>query len=124
MQNPAPFATKITCGGCGKKYIRKKVHGRYCWRCSTFHSVGKEFCPTAKQIPEDVLIVFIEEFGDKNIDEIIVPAPNRLAFMLKDGTVIEREWQDRSRSLSWTNEMREAARQKSLARRKFDGKSD
>ena len=54
----------------------------------------------------------------ERVDSILVCNENRLVFRLKDGTELSRQWKDRSRSQSWTPEMKEAARQKSLERRK------
>lgn len=119
------FTSKIVCDECGKHYKRGIANGKHFWHCSTFLSLGKEFCGTSKQIPESVLTALAEEFGGmSNIAEIHVPASNKLTFVLLDGTTAEREWQDRSRRESWTAEMREAARQKQIERRKTDGKSD
>jgi DNA invertase Pin-like site-specific DNA recombinase len=116
-----PFSSKITCGGCGKKYKRKTACGRHYWHCSTFLSVGKDFCPISKQIPEEMLTALADEFGGMDaVTEIVVPSPNKLIFIMKDGSAAEREWQDRSRRQSWTPEMREAARQKALARREAE----
>ena len=50
------------------------------------------------------------------IIEIRVPDDNRLAFVFSDGRIVHREWQDRSRRESWTDEMREAAREHALRR--------
>ena len=47
---------------------------------------------------------------------IIAEPGNRLRFMMTDGTEKEIVWQDRSRSESWTEEMREAVRQKQFER--------
>ena len=44
-----------------------------------------------------------------SIKEIHVPAFNRLVFVFKDGREVERVWQDKSRSDSWTQEMKEQA---------------
>lgn len=41
---------------------------------------------------------------------------NALIFCFNDGSEITRIWKDRSRSQSWTDEMKEAARQKTLER--------
>lgn len=118
-----PFTSRIVCGDCGKKYKRKIANGKHFWQCSTFQSLGKEFCPTSKQIPEEVLIALSEELGGMDfITEIFVPAPNKLIFTLTDGTTTEREWKDRSRRESWTPERREAARRKTIARRNAHGK--
>lgn len=118
---PTPFTSKITCGDCGKHYKRKIANGKHFWHCATYLSVGKEFCGTSKQIPEDVLTRLADELGSMdNITEIIIPAPNCLTFIMKDGRSAEREWIDRSRRESWTPEKREAARQKQIARRNAD----
>ena len=45
----------------------------------------------------------------EKISEIRVPGPNRLIYVFKDGTRVEREWLDKSRSASWTPEMRRKA---------------
>jgi DNA invertase Pin-like site-specific DNA recombinase len=113
-----PFTSKITCGECNKRYKRKIANGRHFWQCSTFLSIGKEFCGTSKQIPEEVLTAFADELGGmEGIAEIRVPAPNRLTFVLTDDSEIPREWKDRSRAESWTEEKREAARRRAVARR-------
>ena len=41
---------------------------------------------------------------------------NTLVFCWVDGTQAVKRWKDRSRAESWTDEMKEAARQKTLAR--------
>ena len=43
------------------------------------------------------------------IQEIRVPAFNHLVYVFKDGTTVEREWKDKSRRDSWTDEMRAQA---------------
>ena len=48
------------------------------------------------------------------ISQIVVPKGNVLIFHLADGSTVERTWQDRSRRESWTPEMREKARQRSI----------
>ena len=40
-----------------------------------------------------------------------------LIFRFYDGSEVTRKWKDRSRSQSWTDEMKAAARQKALERR-------
>lgn len=61
---------------------------------------------------------FDEKIFYENIDRIEVPGANRLIFYFKDGRSVEREWKDRSRSESWTPEMREAARQRAIKQRR------
>ena len=109
--NRYPYTEKILCGQCGKRYRRKVVQGRLYWQCSTFLQEGRDACP-AQQIPERILDGFAAELGGMgNIAEIIVPASNRLVFQLAGGTEVEREWTI-SRRDSWTDEMKESARQK------------
>jgi len=120
--NRYPFSGKLICANCGKKYRRKITHGSIFWICSTFNSHGKTFCPS-KQIPEDTLIATTEEvIGsldalDNKITAIRVENDNTLVFCLSDGTQTVKRWQDRSRAGSWTDEMKQAARQKELDRR-------
>lgn len=52
-----------------------------------------------------------EQFAER-IEQIQIPAPNELQFCFSDGTEQIVSWKDRSRSESWTTEMREKARQK------------
>lgn len=59
---------------------------------------------------------FTEVVFKSTVDMIIAEPGNRLRFMMTDGTEKEIVWQDRSRSESWTEEMREAVRQKQFER--------
>lgn len=125
-----PFTSKIRCEHCGCNF-RRKIAGsepkykKPVWICPTFNDHGKESCPS-KQIPEDILqeittdilglSAFDESVFEKKISHIQVPAVDRLVFHFRDGSVVERHWQNRSRRESWSPEMREAARQKLLER--------
>lgn len=83
----------------------------------TYNTKGKAYCPTAKQIPENTLfetcckILSINEFNEhifkSKITSIIVPEPNILTFIFYDGHKVDTVWYDRSRSESWTDEMRQ-----------------
>ena len=44
---------------------------------------------------------------------------NRLVFSFPDGNEVVKLWQDRSRRQSWTSEMKDAARQKTMERRAY-----
>ena len=122
-----PFTGKILCGCCGKNYRRKTTATGIVWICSTYNTKGKKYCPTAKQIPEDKLYAaccevldisdFDEDIFQSEIQQIIVPAPNQLEFIFHNGTTKTVEWQDRSRSESWTEEKRRQAGQISKERR-------
>ena len=50
----------------------------------------------------------------KSVDSIIAKPCNVMSVIFRDGTEKEIVWQDRSRAESWTDEMREAARQKRM----------
>jgi len=81
-------------------------------------------------IPENTLISIccdvlkllnfdVEKFFAQ-IEKIIVPAPNELIFFFSDGHEEYKTWKDRSRSESWTEEMRKAVGERS---RKWHEKS-
>ena len=120
------FTGKLVCAGCGKHYRRKVTKARPVWICPTFNTLGKASCPS-KQIPEETLChmaadalgmdVFSEEAVLSKITVVRVEKDNILVFRFKDGTESVKRWPDRSRSESWTEEMKEAARQKNRERR-------
>ena len=109
----------IQCGCCGKNYRRKTITTGIVWICKTYNTKGKKYCPTAKQIPEDKLYaacceaLCIERFDvnvfRREIRQIIVPKPNELTFVFYDGHEQTVRWKDRSRSESWTPEMKARA---------------
>lgn len=116
-----PFTGLLKCAVCGKGYRRKITATGPVWICSTFNAQGKKAC-ASKQIPEPVLMdsvaavlgttdLTIEETR-RQIEEITVYNGNKLVYHLKDGRTITRKWSDRSRRLSWTQERREAASQR------------
>lgn len=118
-----PFTGKIQCQCCGKNYRRKTTATGVVWICATYNTKGKKHCPTAKQIPENTLIsvccevLGISEFDadifQENIEKILVSKPNELVFVFTDGHEISANWKDRSRSESWTYEMRKATGERS-----------
>lgn len=120
------FTGKIVCENCGKNYRRKVTATRVVWICSTFDKLGKKEC-ASKQIPDETLctvtaeVLEISEFDaevfEETINKITVPEANHLIFHFKDGHTVEKVWKDRSRSESWTPEMREQVRQNNLKRR-------
>lgn len=121
-----PFTSLIVCSICGAHYRRKVTHGGPVWICSTFNVHGKAACPS-KQIPEGTLEraaaealgldAFDEDVLRNKVAVIRAEKDNALVFRFKDGSEQTAHWADRSRRESWTPEMREAARQKALARR-------
>ena len=121
-----PLSGKIVCGNCGKHFQRKTTKSRISWLCSTHLLHGKAACP-AKQIPEETILraaadalgqdCFEEYKFSRKIERIEVTGPNRFRFIFKNGNSIECEWEDRSRSESWTDEMKQAARERDQKRR-------
>jgi len=106
------FRGKLICPHCGKSYKRKKAHDKIAWNCSTFLRKGRQYC-YGKQIPEEILWdVCLEVVDDgklEKIDHIVVPEPNKLKFVFQSGEEKECMWSDKSRSESWSKEMRAKA---------------
>ena len=120
-RNRYPFSGLLVCGNCGKSYRRKVTVKQPVWICATFATQGKAFC-ASKQIPESTLAEVTSTVADvKDIEKIVVYNGNRLEYHLVGGQTVTKVWQDRSRSESWTEEMREAVRQRNLERRAQNG---
>ena len=109
-KNTYPFTGKIVCEKCGKNYRRKTTAAGVRWNCSTYITYGKEFCD-AKQIPEDILQSIV---GERPLRQIRVLNDNTLKVIRSDGTESIHHWENRSRSESWTDEMRKKAKERSL----------
>ena len=123
---PGVFSGKIRCAGCGKNYRRKTTRYNIMWCCATFNTKGKKYCDS-KMIPESTLMsvsacaLGLTEFDEgvfaARVDHIDVHDNNLLHFFFKDGTERDFHWQDRSRSESWTEEMRAEASRKTRERK-------
>ncbi len=121
-----PFRGKLVCGNCGANYRRVTNHGRKAWNCGTFQTKGKAACP-ARQIPESELyrtateVLELPEFDpvifERNIRQILAERDNTIIYCFHDGRRIVKQWMVRSRSESWTEERRAAARQQQIQRR-------
>ncbi len=121
-----PFTGKMVCAVCGKNYRRKVITSGVVWICETFDRIGKAAC-ASKQVPEETLkgaaakAMGMEEFVEavfrERVESVLVCNGNKLVFRFRDGTETTQHWKDRSRSQSWTEEMKEAARQRALERR-------
>lgn len=121
------FTGLIRCPKCGKSYKRITSNGSHGWNCTTYWESGKSHC-FGKKIPEDTLrqvtadalglSVFEPGAVTALIHHIDVPEPNRLIYVLKDGTMVEREWHDRTRHDSWTDEMKQVARERTIQQRR------
>jgi DNA invertase Pin-like site-specific DNA recombinase len=125
------FTGLLRCMSCGRLYKRKVVRAgmkyeKAVWICPTLNGLGKGFC-ASKQIPEDILPEITKKvLGEPEIDratltalltEIRVTGHKLLTFVFRDGRTSEIEWQNPSRRESWTEEMRQTARERELKRR-------
>ena len=121
------FTGKIYCQYCGKNYKRNSGNGFVGWNCSTFLTKGKDYC-RGKKIPEVTLqavcaeALGMEPFNSttfrERVERIEVPEDNHLLFRLKDGSTIESTWADRSRRDSWTEQMKQEARNRYHSQRR------
>lgn len=124
------FSGLLTCANCGKHFRRRianasSKYAKPAWLCSTFATKGKRYCNN-KQIPEAILINKTKEvLGFCSLDgidlrsyisEIICYQNQELTFILTNGDKITVPWSNSSRRNSWTEEMKQAARQKTLER--------
>ena len=124
------FSGLLTCANCGKHFRRRianasSKYAKPAWLCSTFATRGKRFCDN-KQIPEAILISKTKEvLGLCSLDgvnlrdyisEIICHKEQNITFVLTNGDEITVAWSNSSRRNSWTEEMKQAARQKTLER--------
>ena len=123
------FRGMIVCGYCGHNFLRKHYSGRYGkteWICNQLNRRGKSACPS-KKIPESIIVQKTKELFEvddlsrdlleEKLLRIVVPEHNHLVYMLKDGRSVDVLWQHPSRSLSWTPEMRQVARERTLRQR-------
>ena len=124
------FTGLIRCGQCGKNYRHRiaRANSKYqksVWMCANFYVNGKNAC-SSQQIPENILIAKTKEILGlaaldaetlrRHISAIHIPANNQLVYVFTDGRTEEVHWQNPSRSYSWTPEMKQAARERELAR--------
>ena len=116
-----PFSGIMTCAICGKHYRRKTTPTGPVWICSTYNTSGKKAC-ASKAIPEPTLIALAEKNAHRGqMTAVIVAQENHLTFRFADGSECEEVWQDRSRSESWTKDMRAAVGKKTKERRQKNG---
>ena len=117
------YTRLVKCGVCGANFRRGTRSNHKIWVCTTYDTLGKSECES-KAIPEETLneitsqVLGVDELTDDlvqdRIDYIEAFNENRLVYHFKNGKNEEIYWQDRSRSKSWTPEMKEQARQNAL----------
>ncbi len=116
-----PFSGIMTCAICGKHYRRKTTPTGPVWICSTYNTSGKKAC-ASKAIPEPTLIALAEKNAHRGqIIAVTVAPENHLTLRFADGSECEEVWQDRSRSESWTADMRAAVGKKTKERIQKNG---
>ncbi len=129
QKNKTQFTSLLTCAKCGKHFGRKIYkEDAHFWRCQTYNNYGKSACSN-KQINEGILILKTEEvLGVKNLNSIdlreyikeIKCYENRiLEFVMKDGSKKCIAWSLKSRSESWTEDMKEQARAVTMQRNRI-----
>lgn len=119
------FTGMIRCPNCGCNFRRTLKNGSPGWICPTYYNEGKAVCQS-KKIPEDALKKAISEVlhidfwipdaFTEQVEFMVASGPNMLDMHMRDGTVSALTWKDRSRSESWTPEMREKAREHVMRR--------
>ena len=112
--NSYPFTGLIECGTCGKHYRRKTTASGVIWVCTTYNTHGKKAC-ASKAIPESTLYELTADIPLGDLTAIRAENSNKVVFCFKDGTQAVKRWKDRSRAESWTDEMKERARQLKMA---------
>lgn len=117
------FSGMLKCGICGRGYSHKNTASNEIWKCSYSIKKGIEACDS-KQVPNDILIEatnhvldrnqFIKQIMKSKVAMIVVKPDKKLEFHMKDKTIKEYQWKERSRSEIWTPEKREQARIRAL----------
>lgn len=106
----------IKCGICGANFKHKINSKKSIWICNTFNSLGKKYC-ASHQIPEEILKKLVSETAKTpEIERILVPKQGTIIFCLKNGEKVIKTWKNKSRSQSWTPEMKMKAREVALCK--------
>ena len=124
-----PYSGKIICGCCGDRYRHKRTKYSSFWVCNTFNTKGKAECQSKVVTDSEldrITLGIIDNLDDidKVVDYIEVQSNNTLIYHLLDGNIMDFKWIDKSRKDSWTPEMKEKARQKTLERNRRNGNSN
>lgn len=122
-----PFTKKMYCSACGATFNRKKTKTDTFWRCARNLGMREGKC-SMQGIPENKIEGMVAEaLGLENFDseqfleevkEIEVCTGHKVVLHMMDGTVKHCTWQERSRSESWTPEMRAEVGRKNRERAK------
>lgn len=115
----SPFSRMVICDNCGSTLRRKTTNKIHYFLCGNLIDNGLSACPS-KQVPETILYEKTNKLlGMKEYDEVLfhekilkIVAKNdkTLTYIFRDGKTKEVKWDYKSRSHSWTKEMKEKAR--------------
>lgn len=123
--NDCFYKGMVKCGHCGRAYLKKTtIQGRHAiWRCSNYIMNGKGVCSNPGVIDDEIIrlakmTLGLEEISKevflKEIKEIIVNENKTLTFRFYSGKEATYPFSDYSRKDSWTPEMKQKARERSL----------
>lgn len=125
-KDTSPFHGLIKCADCGRNYVRKKNEYRTYWVCSSMSNRKAANCNQTLSIREDILVdltkeaLKITEFNElllkKNIEKIVIHNDKTVDFVFKNKEIISLPFEFKSRSLSWTPEMKKQASKDSFKR--------
>lgn len=118
------MAGMLYCGKCGRVYKHRKTKYNQYWICSNYNERGKDECPS-RQVPEALLFEALNaEFGytefneqdfKSKVEKMTVYDGNKLTLHFRDGSDMDIYWKDKAVRSTWTDEMRELARQRAYA---------
>ena len=123
----SPLCGMIRCGICGATYIRVKSCSKntstYIWVCHTYRSRGKYACQS-RSIPDKILtektmeLLGLSEITKEVLTEklwgILIPEYEHLVYDLRDGSSADVYWNRPSKQSVWTEERRQAARERAI----------
>ena len=117
----SPFTGFIRCAKCGKSYKHVQNKSISAWNCTTYLTKGKDACFQVR-IPDTILraitasVIDTPEIDTEDMQTKlsgITADEHTLIYHFHDGTEEIRTWENMSRRESWTDVMREKARERS-----------
>jgi DNA invertase Pin-like site-specific DNA recombinase len=117
--NTSVFTSKLKCEACGCSFhrsSRSRTNGKFkVWLCAN-RKAGKPHKCNVNDLPEYILekasaeVLEIDQFEpavfDEEIERILIPSANMLAFHFYDGRIIHKKWKSTARKDCWTPERR------------------
>ena len=122
------FRGLIHCGKCGSSFRRKigaAPYRKVYWVCKKYISIGKHACGS-RMVPEPILLKYTKEVLEterlskqlitEKLSGIIAAGNNHLIYEFRDGSKKEVTWVSEPRNKAWTEEKRQMAKEKTLAK--------